>query len=77
MLKDHKYWLSLEVESYSWPNSYDQWRRNEWQNVVATGNPYSGGEAGKTTIKNSVYSNNVYLNSSADWHMKIGLEPQP
>jgi len=68
--KGSKYWLGLEVDNYD----YNQGGRNQWQNAISISNPYTGGEAGKTTIKNSVYSNNVYLNSSADWYMKIGLE---
>lgn len=64
-----KYWLALEVESY---NSGGFWR-NEWQNAVATGDLYSGGEASKTTINNSIYGN-IYLDSNADWYLKIGME---
>jgi hypothetical protein len=70
---NNKYWLVLEVESYIGFNIWTQWDRNRWKNAIDGNNPYSGGEAGKITINNSVYGS-ISINSNSDWYMKIGLE---
>ena len=68
--KNNKYWLVLEVENYNWAQGH----RNRWQNAISENDPYPGGTAGKTTVKNSIYNSSISINPSTDWYMKIGLE---
>ena len=69
-----KYWLALEVESYSDSMGFF---RNSWQNAISDANPYLQGEAASIKVKvtNGVYSYSGFtIEPSNDWYVKLGLE---
>ncbi|MBI1838713.1 MAG: hypothetical protein HYR95_00195, partial [Candidatus Colwellbacteria bacterium] len=69
-----KFWLALEVESYSDSRGFS---RNEWRNAVINTNPYSQGEAASVRVKTAggAYSYGGFaIEPNNDWYVKIGLE---
>ncbi|MBI2278615.1 MAG: lamin tail domain-containing protein [Candidatus Brennerbacteria bacterium] len=70
-----KYWFALDVGSVSDNAAYFE---NQWRNAIATGDPYSAGQAGRGAVEEC--ANNDYCGTSipspsadADWYLKLYL----